>query len=105
MYALIELGGHQHKVEEGQVFLSERTGQTVGSQFACENVLLVADGKEIEVGSPKVERAKVMLHLLEDVRAPRIRGFKYKKRKGYSRSWGHRQRLQKLKVLSISKGN
>ncbi len=101
MYALIQLGGHQHKVEKDQIFLSELTGEKVNSEFACEDVLLVADGKDIKVGTPKVEQARVMLRLLEDVRAPRIQGFKYKKRKGYRRKWGHRQRLHKLQVVSI----
>lgn len=101
MYAYIKLAGHQHKVEKDQVLLSEKTGHDAGSEFECSDVLLLADGKTVKVGKPNVAGALVKLKVLEDLRGPKIRGFKYKRRKGYRRSWGHRQDLQKLQVVSI----
>ncbi len=103
MYAFIELAGHQHKIEKDMVFLSDKTGQKKESEFLCSNVLLCSDGKDLRVGHPFVEGVNVKLKVLEDVLAPKIIGFKYKKRKGYRRRWGHRHQLQKLKVLSIEK--
>lgn len=101
MYAFIRLGGHQHKVEKDQVILSDLTGHEPGSEFSCTDVLCVANGGELKLGKPTVAGAAVKLKVLEDLRSPKIRGFKYKRRKGYRRTWGHRQNLQKLQVVSI----
>ncbi len=101
MYAYIKLGGHQHKVEKDLILLSEKTGHAEGSEFVCSEVLLIGDESKVRVGKPLVEGAKVKLKVLADTKAPKIVGFKYKKRKGYRKHWGHRQELQKLQVLSI----
>ena len=101
MYAFIKLGGHQHKVEKDQVILSDLTGHEPGSEFSCTDVLCVANNGELKLGKPTVDGAAVKLKVLENLRSPKIRGFKYKRRKGYRRTWGHRQNLQKLQVVSI----
>lgn len=103
MYAFIELKGHQHKVSKDMVLLSEKTEHIAGSEFVCSNVLLIEDteNNKTTVGTPTVSGAQVKLRVLDDIRAPKILGFKYKKRKGYRRKWGHRQDLQKLQVLAI----
>lgn len=101
MYAYIKLAGHQHKVEKDQILLTEKTGHEAGKEFTCEDVLLVSGGTDTKIGTPTVSGAAVKLKVLKDVRAPKIEGFKYKRRKGYRRSWGHRQDLQKLQVVSI----
>ncbi|MCB1172687.1 MAG: 50S ribosomal protein L21 [Leptospiraceae bacterium] len=101
MYAYIKLAGHQHKVEADQVFLAEKSGHEAGSEFVCEDVLALGQGDSLKVGKPTVSGASVKLKVLADVRAPKIRGFKYKKRKGYHRTWGHRQDLQRLQVVTI----
>ena len=101
MYALIKLVGHQHKVEKDMFFLTEKTGHSVGDEFDCTDVLLLKKDTETKIGKPLVNGAFVKLKVLEEIKAPKIIGFKYKKRKGYRRHWGHRQNLQKLQVLSI----
>jgi large subunit ribosomal protein L21 len=101
MYAVITIGNQQFKLQEGQKFLSQKTGNEVGVQFESP-VLLLAQENKIHIGKPEVSGAKVTLKVLEDVRGEKIRGFKYKKRKNYYRHWGHRQDLQKLEVVSIS---
>ena len=103
MYAYIKLGGHQHRVEKDFILLSEKTGHAEGTEFVCTDVLLVADekGENVKLGKPLVAGAKVKLKVLSDTRAPKIVGFKYKKRKGYRKHWGHRQDLQKLQVLAV----
>ena len=104
MYAYIKLGGHQHKVEKDLVLLSEKTNYSEGEEFTCNEVLLISDsnGSNIKIGKPTIEGAKVKLKVLSDVKSPKIIGFKYKKRKGYRKHWGHRQNLQKLQVISIN---
>ena len=101
MYAIIKLGGHQHRVEKDMILLSEKTGHAPGKEFVCSEVLFVGQGSSSKIGTPKVQGAEVKLKVLEDTRAPKILGFKYKKRKNYRRKWGHRQNLQKLQVLAL----
>jgi large subunit ribosomal protein L21 len=101
MYAIIKLGSQQFKVEQGQTFLSQKTGNPVGSEFESQ-VHLLAQENKVHIGTPLVGGAKVVLKVVEDLKGDKIRGFKYKKRKNYHRTWGHRQQLQKLEVVSIS---
>ena len=101
MYAVVTIGNQQFKLEKGQVFLSQKTGKEVGVEFDSP-VHLLAQENKVHIGTPEVSGAKVTLKVLEDVRGDKIKGFKYKKRKGYYRHWGHRQDLQKLEVVSIS---
>jgi large subunit ribosomal protein L21 len=101
MYAVVTIGNQQFKLEKGQVFLSQKTGKEVGSEFDSP-VHLLAQENKVHIGTPEVSGAKITLKVLEDVRGEKIKGFKYKKRKGYYRHWGHRQDLQKLEVVSIS---
>lgn len=101
MFAIINVGNKQYKVEKDQVFLSEKSGKNPGEEFQAE-VLLVAEDNKVNVGSAPLNGATVTLKVLEDLRGEKIRGFKYKRRKNYKRSWGHRQDLQKLQVVSIA---
>ena len=103
MYAVIETGGKQYRVEPGDVIdveLTPVTGkkdQTV--QF--DRVLLVADDTDIEVGTPVVTGAEVTGVLVGEVRGPKVRVFKMKRRKGYRRTRGHRQELLRVKIDGI----
>lgn len=101
MYAVIRIGNQQFTVQKGQTFLSQKTGNPVGAEFEAP-VHLLAQENKVNIGTPLVTGAKVILKVLEDVKSKKIRGFKYKKRKNYHRTWGHRQQLQKLEVVSIS---
>ncbi|MFN3604813.1 MAG: 50S ribosomal protein L21 [Leptonema sp. (in: bacteria)] len=101
MFAIIELKGKQHKIQKDIVFVSELTGKEPGSELEIETVLFINNGNNSKVGTPYVQGAKVKLLVLESFRGPKIRGFKYKRKTGYSKRWGHRQNLQKIKVLDI----
>lgn len=101
MYAVIKLAGHQHKVEKDMVFLSELTGTEEGKEFTTDAVLLVGEGASVKVGKPFVAGAQVTLKVLANSKAPKIHGFTYRKRKGIQTTWGHRQNLQRLQVVSI----
>jgi large subunit ribosomal protein L21 len=101
MYAIISLGGHQHKVKKDDVFLAELTVNEPGQEFSTNEVLIVGEGTGIKVGKPFVSGAQVKLKVLEAIRGPKVHGFRYRRRKGTRRSWGHRQDLHKLQVVEI----
>ncbi|NCS94755.1 MAG: 50S ribosomal protein L21 [Leptospira sp.] len=100
MFAIISIGNKQFKVEKDQVFLSEKSGKNPGEQFDAK-ILLVANDNKVNLGASSLSAAKVTVKVIENLRGDKIRGFKYKRRKNYKRSWGHRQSLQKLQVVNI----
>ncbi|PJZ69692.1 50S ribosomal protein L21 [Leptospira perolatii] len=101
MFAIISVGNRQFKVTQDMEFLTEKTGQKPGEKFNAK-VLLFAENNKVHIGSPELKSAKVSLEVVSDVKGEKIRGYVYKKRKNSQRTWGHRQQLQKLKVVSLS---
>jgi len=101
MYAIVKLAGHQQRVEKDQVILSDLTGNEAGSEFTCSDVLVVGEGSGVKVGKPFVAGAAVKFKVLADTKGEKVRGFKYRRRKGYHKAWGHRQNLQRLQVVEI----
>ncbi|MBE7437148.1 MAG: 50S ribosomal protein L21 [Spirochaetales bacterium] len=102
MFAIIELGGSQLKLEKDQVFLTNRTENKAGTEFKLDKVLATGDGAKLQLGTPYVASASVTLKVLEELRGKKVRGFTYKRKTGQRRAWGHRQELQKMQVVSIS---
>lgn len=102
MYAVIETGGKQYRVAPGDVIDVER-GPEVGDDGSVrfERVLMVAGDGGVEVGRPVVEGALVRASLVGEVRGPKIKVFKMKRRKGYRRTAGHRQDLLRLQIDGI----
>jgi len=106
MYAVIETGGKQFRVEPGDVIDVELTpvsGKTT-QKVTFDRILLVGDGKGVKVGAPVVSGAEVTGVLVDEVRGPKIRVFKMKRRKGYRRTRGHRQDLLRVKIETIKAG-
>lgn len=106
MFAVIETGGKQYRVETGDVIDVELT-PTSGKKtpkVKFDRVLLVGDDKGVEMGSPVVPGATVTGVLVDEVRGPRIRVFKMKRRKGYRRTRGHRQDLLRVQIENIKAG-
>ena len=104
MYAIVKSGGKQYRVSKGDTIYVERLETPVGQQVKLEEVLLVADGDKLSVGAPKVAQAAVLGTVVEQDRDHKIRVFKYKKRKHYRRTRGHRQSYTALKIDSIELG-
>lgn len=103
MYAVIETGGKQYRVEPGDVIDVELTtvsGKKV-QKVKFDRVLLVADDKDVKIGTPIVAGAEVTGVLVGEVRGPKVRVFKMKRRKGYRRTRGHRQDLLRVKIDDI----
>lgn len=103
MYAVIETGGKQYRVEPGDVIDIERTPSTGKKvqKVKFDRVLLVGGDKGVQVGNPAVKGAEVTGVLVDDVRGPKVRVFKMKRRKGYRKSQGHRQDLLRVKIENI----
>lgn len=103
MYAVIETGGKQYRVEPGEVLDVElMDGVAEDGAVVFDRVLLVADGTGVRVGTPAVDGAKVQAKVVGEVRGKKIRVFKYKKRKGYRRTNGHRQDLCRVRIEQIA---
>jgi large subunit ribosomal protein L21 len=102
MYALIEIKGKQYKAEKGGLLKVDLFENDKGAALELGNVLLVSGDSGVKVGSPYIEGAKVKAVVEDHGRDKKIIGFKYKKRKNYRRSWGHRQWYTVLKVEDIA---
>ena len=100
-YAVIETGGKQYRVQQGDVLDVELLKADAGSSVEFD-VLAFSNGSELSIGTPVVAGAKVKASVVEDLRGKKIYSFKKKRRKGYRRKIGHRQDLTKIKVEEIS---
>lgn len=101
MYAIIETGGKQYRVEEGSKLRVATLDAEVGSTVALDKVLMLGGG-ELAVGAPYVENAKVSAEVLEHGRGEKIRVFKKWRRNDSRRMQGHRQNYTAIKITSIS---
>jgi len=101
MYAIIETGGKQYRVSEGDVLKIEKLEQDQG-ETTFEKVLMVSDGEKTTFGTPYVESAKVTAEILGVEKAKKILVFKKKPRKNHRKLRGHRQQYTKIKIKEIS---
>ena len=101
MYAIVKTGGKQYRVAEGDVIKVEKLEGELGAALELDEVLLLADGAEIQVGRPTIEGARVFAEIAEQDRHAKILVFKYRRRKRYRRKNGHRQPFTALKITGI----
>ncbi|MDO4280933.1 MAG: 50S ribosomal protein L21 [Peptococcaceae bacterium] len=102
MYAIIETGGKQYKVEEGMTLDVELLHAEAGEVVDIDSVLMLNKDGQIVTGKPYVEGAKVSLKVVENGKAPKIVVFKYKPKKNYRRKKGHRQPYTRVTVEKIN---
>lgn len=101
-YAIIQSGGRQFRVQPGDVIDVELLGVEAGKMTVFEEVLLAADDSGVKIGSPLVKGAKVTAEVLEEEhKGPKLVSYKFRRRKGYHRTVGHRQKLSRVKVGEI----
>ncbi len=100
MYVIVETGGKQYPVKEGDVITVEKIGAAVGEEVVLDKVLFASKEGDVKIGTPYVE-AKVRCQVLEQGRDRKVIVFKFKKRKDYKKKRGHRQHYTRLKVTSI----
>jgi large subunit ribosomal protein L21 len=103
-YAIIRTGGRQFRVAEGDTLDVDLLDVEPGKTATFGDVLLFADGKDVTHGDPLVSGAKVTAEVLEQRKDKKIVAFKYKRRKGYHRTVGHRRKLTRIKIKSINVG-
>ncbi len=102
MYAVIETGGRQYRVEPGQVLLVEKLAGEPGDELAFDNLLMVVKDEGIpEVGVPYIRGAKAVGTVLSQERGKKILVFKYKPKSNYRRRQGHRQSLTRVRIDRI----
>ena len=102
MYAVIESCGKQYKVQEGDVVFFEKLDTEVGKKVSFDKVVLVSDDKKVEVGAPYVKGVKVEGKVVENGKAKKIIVYKYKAKKNYRRTQGHRQPYTKVEITKIA---
>jgi large subunit ribosomal protein L21 len=100
-YAVIQTGGKQYRVAEGDVIDVEKLDVGEGSDQDFGDVLLVSGDEGVRVGAPFVEGAVVTAEVVEQAKAPKVISFKFKRRKGYHRTVGHRRQITKLRIKAI----
>lgn len=101
MYAVLETGSKQYRVQAGETLDVERLEAEAGQTFTFDRVLLVNNEGKISVGSPTVANAAVLADVVEHIRGPKTVAFKMKRRKGYHKTIGHRQELTKVRIKEI----
>ena len=100
MYAVIQTGGKQYNVEEGQTIFVEKIEGNVGDTIEFNDVLLLK-GDDLKIGSPFVEGAKVKGTVQAQGKGKKVTVFKFKAKKNYRKKKGHRQPFTKVKIQSI----
>jgi large subunit ribosomal protein L21 len=101
MYAVIETGGKQYRVAQGHEIKVEKLPGAVGDEVIFDQVLLTSDGENIVIGEPYLENVRVIGRLKRHDKDKKVLVFKYKKRKGYRRTRGHRQNFSLVSIENI----
>ena len=101
MYAVIETGGKQYRVQEGDIISVEKLGLSEGEKVTFDQVLMVSGDAGVKAGNPCVAGAAVEATVIEEGRGKKIVVYKYKPKKGYHKKNGHRQYFTKLKIDQI----
>lgn len=101
MYAVIETGGKQYRVQEGDVITIEKLNSEAGNKVEFDNVLVIGEGAEIRIGAPYVEGVKVFGEVVENGKAKKVIIFKYKSKKDYRKKQGHRQPYTMVEITGI----
>ena len=102
MYAIIETGGKQYKVAEGDIITVEKLGVEAGQEYTFDKVLVLAKDGDVKVGAPYVEGAAVTASVIGDGKAKKVVVYKYKPKKGFHKKNGHRQAFTQVKIEKIN---
>lgn len=102
MYALFEIKGKQYKAEKGSTIKIDKINTEKGEKLEFDSVLMVSDDNEVKVGAPYVAGAKVTAVVEDHARDSKVVVFKFKRRKNYSKKYGHRQPYTTIKIDEIT---
>ncbi|MBN1333286.1 MAG: 50S ribosomal protein L21 [Synergistales bacterium] len=101
MYAIVEFGGKQYRVQPGDTLKVELVHAEPGEKVNLEKILILADDQDVKIGEPYVQGASVEASVLKHAKDDKILVFKYKSKKNYRRFRGHRQNYTEIKIESI----
>lgn len=101
MFAVIKTGGKQYRVKVGDILSVEKIEAEKGQIIHFDQVLLLEDGSQVQVGTPILEKARVAAEVMDEYKGEKVIVFKKKRRKGYRRKKGHRQLLTKVRISGI----
>jgi len=104
MYAIFKALGKQFRAEKGKVVRLPLMDAEPGSKVTFDEVLLASDGTTVKAGTPFVKGAKVTGEVVGDGKEPKIYVFKFKRRKGYRRKTGHRQKFTEVRITDVKAG-
>ena len=102
MYAVIQTGGKQYRVKEGDMFFVEKLPGEKNQKIVFDNILMVNGDSGLQIGTPTLQTARVACEVVEQFRAKKILVFKVKRRKKYRNRQGHRQYYTRLRVVQIA---
>lgn len=102
MYAVIKTGGKQYRVNSGERLKVEKLDVDVGGTVTLDQVLMVSDGTKTTIGTPMVEGAAVKATVVSHGRGSKVMIFKFRRRKHYRKTQGHRQSYTEIKIDSIA---
>ena len=102
MYAVIVTGGKQYKVAEGEFLKVEKLEVATGESVTFDRVLLIGNGDDVKIGAPVVDGAKVVAEVVSQGRHDKVTIIKFRRRKHYRKTQGHRQSYTELKISGIS---
>jgi large subunit ribosomal protein L21 len=100
-YAIFQTGGKQYRVSQGESVDVERLNVEAGSKVVFDEVFLTAAGGKVAVGSPVIAGAAVTADVVGQYKCRKVTAYKFKRRKGYHRTVGHRRQMTRLKILEI----
>jgi large subunit ribosomal protein L21 len=103
-YVILKTGGKQYKVAEGDLIDVEKLDAEAGQETTFSDVLFHADGETLTHGNPHISGASVVGEIVEQHKADKVIAFKYRRRKGYHRTVGHRRKLTRVRIKSITIG-
>ena len=104
MYAIFRAAGKQFRAEQGKTLRLPLMQADVGSKVTFDEVLLSSDGETVRAGTPLVSGASVEAEVVGQGKEPKIRVFKFKRRKNYRRKTGHRQRYTEVRITDLTVG-
>ena len=102
MYAVVKTGGKQYRVSAGEKLKVEQIPADIGSEIELDQVLMVADGEAVKIGTPLLAGASVKAKVLAHGRGEKLQIFKLRRRKHYRRTQGHRQNYTEIEILGIA---
>jgi large subunit ribosomal protein L21 len=105
MYAVIQTGGKQYKVAQGDDVMVEKLSGREGDPVIFDKVLMASDGENVQVGKPYLQNAKVLGRLKRQDKSKKVIVFKFKRRKGFRRTRGHRQPFSLVRIEGIELGS